>query len=129
MTATAKDKAGNIHSEQRSYTVLAWTMNGFFQPVDMGSSVWNTVKGGSTVPLKFRVFAGPTELTDTAIVTVMKAVQVGCTTGAEDAIEELAPTGGTSLRYDSQFIYNWQTPKLPGKCYRVTMSALPTARA
>ena len=30
------------------------------------------------------------------------------------------------LRYDTsggQFVYNWQTPKTAGKCYRVTMSA------
>ena len=121
VTATATDKAGNSASVSRTYTVLAWSLEGFYQPVDMGTSTWNTVKGGSTVPLKFRVFAGPTELTDTALVTVMKAVQVGCTTGSEDAIEELAPTGGTSLRYGGQFIYNWQTPRLPGKCYKVTI--------
>ena len=30
------------------------------------NGVVNTVKGGSTVPLKFEVFAGTTELTDTA---------------------------------------------------------------
>jgi hypothetical protein len=124
MTATAKDEAGNTYSEQRSYTVLAWTLNGFFQPVDMGSAVWNAVKGGSTVPLKFRVFAGSTELTDTSVVTLLKAAQVVCSGGAEDLVEELAPTGGTSLRYDPtgrQFVYNWQTPKLPAKCYRVTV--------
>ena len=66
MTATALDVAGNSYSETRSYTVLAWTLNGFFQPVDM-NGVLNTVKNGSTVPLKFEIFAGPTELTDTAI--------------------------------------------------------------
>ena len=35
--------------------------------------------------------------------------------------------GGTVLRYDSadgQFIQNWDTPKGPGKCYRVTMTAI-----
>ena len=33
-------------------------------------------------------------------------------------------SGGTVLRYDTtagQFVYNWQTPKDPGSCYRVTM--------
>ena len=122
--ATVTDLAGNTATAERTYTVLAWTLNGFFQPVDMGAGVWNTIKGGSTVPLKFRVFAGPTELTDTSIVTLLKAAQVTCSTGSEDSVEELAPTGGTTLRYDStgsQFIYNWQTPKQPGKCYRVTV--------
>ena len=37
-------------------------MSGYYQPVDM-NGVWNTVKGGSTVPLKFELFAGTTELT------------------------------------------------------------------
>jgi hypothetical protein len=124
VTGSVTDKAGNSASDAHTYSVLAWTLNGFFQPVDMGASVWNTVKGGSTIPLKFRVFAGSTELTDTSVVTLLKAAQVPCSSGSEDTIEELAPTGGTSLRYDStgaQFIYNWQTPKKPGYCYRVTV--------
>ncbi len=40
-------------------------MKGFYAPVDV-NGVLNTVKGGSTVPLKFEVFAGSTELTDTS---------------------------------------------------------------
>jgi Bacterial Ig-like domain/Thrombospondin type 3 repeat len=127
MTATAHDKAGNDGVETRSYTVLAWTLKGFFQPVDMPnpSIVWNTVKNGSTVPLKFQVFSGSTELTDTSIVNQpLKAVGVACGAGTADDIELLA-TGGTSLRYDGtahQFIYNWQTPKKAGACYQVTVS-------
>jgi hypothetical protein len=34
-------------------------------------------------------------------------------------------TGGTSLRYDAtegQFVFNWQTPKKPGLCYKATMT-------
>ena len=124
MTATAKDKAGNTHTEQRSYTVLGWTLTGFFQPVDM-NSVLNTVKSGSTVPLKFRMFAGPTELTDVANVKPLTYTQVNCDASApQDEIETTA-TGGTSLRYDgsgAQFIYNWKTPSTPGKCVRVTMA-------
>ena len=122
VVASALDQAGNQASDSRSYTVLAWTLDGFFQPVDM--TMWNTAKAGSTIPLKFRVFAGPTELTDTSVVTSLKQQQVACTGGSEDSVEELAPTGGTTLRYDTtggQFVYNWQTPKLPGKCYRVTV--------
>jgi hypothetical protein len=88
------------------------------------NGVLNTVKGGSTVPLKFEVFAGSTELTDTSIVSAFSK-QVACgVAGTEDTIEVLA-TGGTSLRYDwtgGQFVYNWQTPKLPGKCYDVTLT-------
>lgn len=129
VTATATDMAGNQSSASATYTVLAWTLNGFFQPVDMRTpaapNVLNTVKGGSTVPLKFEVFAGPAELTDVAVVASFSAVKISCSTGTEDLVEELATTGGTSLRYDAvagQFIQNWQTPRLPGTCYRVTMT-------
>jgi hypothetical protein len=121
VTANAEDIADNQNSASASYTVLAWTTNGFFQPVDMGG-VWNTVKGGSTVPLKFKVFAGSTELTSTSIVNQpLTATQTLCSGGPTDDIE-LTATGATSLRYDGQFIYNWQTPKKPGYCYVVTVT-------
>jgi hypothetical protein len=122
VSAAATDMAGNSASDDATYTVLAWTLYGFYSPVDMNGVV-NTVKGGSTVPLKFEVFAGATELTDTAIVTTLTKV-VTCNASSEDTIEVLA-TGGTSLRYDAvsgQFVFNWQTPKLPGKCYSVTVT-------
>jgi hypothetical protein len=124
VTASATDKAGNSATASASYTVLAWTLSGFYQPVDM-SGVWNTVRGGSTVPLKFEIFAG-TELTNTSAVQSVQAYRISCTAGGgEDAIETVT-TGGTSLRYDAtsgQFIFNWQTPRQPGTCYKVVMSA------
>jgi hypothetical protein len=124
LTATAHDNAGNETQEQRSYSVLAWTLLGFYQPTDMGG-VLNTVKGGSTVPLKFEAFAGPTELADTAAVKSLAAKQVTCDTAAPTDDVEVTATGGTALRYDAtggQFIYNWQTPKQAGNCYVVTMT-------
>jgi hypothetical protein len=125
LTATATDNAGNQSTTQRSYTVLAWTLSGFYQPVDMGGSVFNTVKGGSTVPLKFEVFAGPTELTSTSVVKGFTAKPIACPNGNVTIDEiEFVTSGGTSLRYDTtagQFIQNWQTPKKPGSCYSVTM--------
>jgi hypothetical protein len=123
MTATATDNAGNQTRQTRSYSVReqGLTLRGFYQPVDM-NSVWNTVKGGSTVPLKFEVFAGTTELTDTSIVTfTLNQIVCGTQTVTDDI--EMTTTGGTSLRYsDGQFIQNWQTPKKPGTCYKVTMT-------
>jgi hypothetical protein len=125
VTANATDKAGNSASASATYTVLAWTVRGFYQPVDMGS-VYNVVKGGSTVPLKFELFAGSAELTDVASVKSLTHAQTSCdATATTDEIETLA-TGGTVLRYDAtagQYVYNWQTPKQAGKCYRVTMTA------
>jgi hypothetical protein len=111
---TATDKAGNTNSASVTYTVLAWTLRGFYQPVDMGSGVVNTVKNGSTVPLKLEIFACSNELTDTADVASFSAKQVPCTKFSGDAIDEIevVATGGTSLRYDTtggQFIYNWSS--------------------
>ena len=97
VSAAAEDMASNPNSASAAYTVLAWTTNGFFQPVDMGG-VWNTVKGGSTVPLKFKVFAGSTELTSTSIVNQpLKATQTLCSGGPTDDIELTA----TCLLYTS----------------------------
>jgi hypothetical protein len=42
VTASALDNAGNSAIASSTYTVLAWTLNGFYQPVDMGG-VFNTV--------------------------------------------------------------------------------------
>jgi len=124
VTASATDNAGNSASASATYTVLAWTLTGFYQPVNMDAL--NTVKGGSTVPLKFEVFAGDTELTDINVVQsfTTKKVTCGAVNGTEDPVD-IVSTGGTSLRYDftdGQFIQNWKTPKEPGQCYVVTMT-------
>lgn len=128
VTASATDKAGNAASASASYTVAAWTLRGFYQPVDMPTPtklIYNTVKGGSTVPLKFEIFAGATELTDVSYVKSLTYAQTACDAAAiSDEIETLA-TGGTALRYDftaGQFIFNWKTLTGAGKCYRVTMT-------
>ena len=125
MSATAYDNAGNKKVETRTYTVLAWTLNGFYRPVEMGKL--NTVKGGSTVPLKFNVYAGSTELTDVSVVASFKVLRVSCADMSalpEDPIDVVS-TGGTVLRYDAtggQFIQNWQTPRIANSCWIVTMT-------
>lgn len=125
VTATATDNAGNVGTAQTSYDVLAWTLKGFYAPVDMGG-VLNTVKGGSTVPLKFEMFAGSRELTDTADVASFTATKVTCNGSADLDAVEFTTTGGTSLRYDAtagQFVQNWKVPTGAGTCYRTTMTA------
>jgi hypothetical protein len=118
-----KDQSGDV-----SIVINAWTFRGFYQPVDMSvgtTTVYNSVKGGSTVPLKFEVFAGLTELTDVASIKGFTITQVQCSSSAAMDDIELTTTGGTTLRYDTsggQFIQNWQTPKSAGLCYKVTMT-------
>ena len=91
--------------------------------------VWNTVKGGQTVPLKFNVYAGSVEKTgsDTfnSLTSAFQAAKMkDCTNISDtDPIDyTIVATGSTGLRYDTtgmQWIYNWQTPKVTQMtCYR-----------
>jgi hypothetical protein len=122
---TATDNAGNTATQQFTYKVLAWTINGFYQPVDM-NGVTNVVKAGSTVPLKFEVFKGSTELTDISVRDTVTQKKVTCDTGTTvDEIEQYTTTGQTTFRYDSssgQFIDNWKSPTTKNACYQVTMT-------
>jgi hypothetical protein len=116
-----------------SLQILAWTVMGFYAPVDVpaGGNIWNTVKGGATVPLKFEIFSGSHELTDpnTAVKPQpngFTATAVSCPNSPMTDDIEFTTTGGTVLRYDAtagQFIQNWQTPKKSGTCYKTTMTA------
>lgn len=125
LTASAKDNAGNQATDTRSYDVLAWTLDGFYRPVDMGTDKVNTVKAGSTVPLKFNVFKGEERLTSD-IGATFSVKRSTCEAGGADAIEEFSETGKTVLRYDAdgqQWIQNWATPKDgAGSCYLVTVT-------
>ena len=106
-----------------------WELTGFYAPVKMSTedeTVINTVKGGSTVPLKFNVFLNDEEVTDPAEVTFAVSSYAGCEGNTADATLELVSTNATGLRYDEvegQFIQNWKTPKQPGACYIVTLTA------
>lgn len=127
VNCTATDAAGNTSS--KSFTIrVAYRTSGFYQPVDMNGTL-NIVKAGSTVPLKFEIFAGNTELTTTSSILSFKVATTNCSSlgavGTDDI--EVYSTGGTILRYDTtggQFIQNWQTPKAVGVCYTVTMTAV-----
>jgi hypothetical protein len=130
----------NIGFVNGTLSISAWTLNGYYQPVGIPNSynvlvppaiVWNTIKGGQTVPLKFNIFAGTIEQTNVAAIQLFTAQDFPCNAvpSAGEDMMEITTTGGTTLRYsgtpgiDGQFIQNWQTPKTPDKCYRVTMKA------
>src|SRR5215211_5631609 len=124
----AKITDNNYQGQTTGTLVISpWNLKGFYQPVDMGD-VLNTVKNGATVPVKFELFSGTTELTSTSAASSVVAKTVNCLAfngDPEDPIE-MVTTGGTSLRYDAtagQFIYNWQTPKKINTCYNLTMTA------
>jgi hypothetical protein len=110
-------------------TIGAWTLMGFYQPVDMSNAtlIWNSIKGGSTVPLKFNIFANGVEKKALTDIQGFAVAEISCSSSAYTTDVEFTTTGGTSLRYDTtagQFIQNWQTPKPAGKCYQARMTAL-----
>jgi hypothetical protein len=121
----------NYHPATSTVTVTVnpWHLTGFYNPVTMGGqSVLNTVKGGSTVPLKFNIYtsSGGPELTSVSDISGFYVYPMSCAAGSLDDPIEMTTTGGTSLRYDAtgrQFIQNWQTPKGAGVCFQVTMKA------
>jgi uncharacterized delta-60 repeat protein len=129
-------------SVQRTVAAAPWHAVGFHQPIGHSSSlvvpapgtapaagsgtVWNTAKGGSTVPLRFNLYTAPggAERTSVGDISSFQAVKLAnCVAAPEDPIDEFASTGQTSLRYDTasgHFIQNWATPKVTkDECYRV----------
>jgi hypothetical protein len=146
-TATASASyAGSANylpsNDSETFQILAWNAqgHGFYAPVGVentywvssgdtlpspgSSTIWNTVKGGSTVPLKFNVYAGTVEQTALSAVSSFTAKSVSCTTGAEEDAVDFTTAGSTSLRYDTtaeQFIQNWKTPTTVS-CFRATVT-------
>ena len=118
----AVDNAGNRAQGKFAITVQR-TFTGFYQPVDTGRTV-NSIKNGSTLPLKFEVFAGASELTSVDIFKPLSVKQVACGSNAVlDEVEQVT-TGSTALRYDSaggQYIWNWKTPAKANTCYQVAV--------
>lgn len=135
-------------SDSKTFAIGAWRLEGFYQPIGTANSivqgptatgdvatapsadqgtVWNTSKGGSTIPLKFRVFAGTEEKKLVSDVRSFTATKLNaCTSGAGGDEVDFTTTGNTALRYDStegQFVQNWATPKVTADtCYRVAVT-------
>jgi len=124
-------------------TIGAWSVRGFHAPIGMTNSfmlapggtaplansntVWQVAKGGSTIPLKFNVFADGIEKKSPGDVKDFMAVPLAaCTTGGvNDTIDELTSLSiGTGLQYDGeQFHQNWKTPTVSkDSCYRVVVT-------
>lgn len=100
-----------------------YTFEGFFQPVDNGST--NVVKAGQTVPVKWRVLDAGVPVSDPASFVSLSSVKVNCGTldGAVDRIEEIT-TNASGLTYhnDGNWQFNWKTPKAyAGTCRVMTV--------
>jgi hypothetical protein len=141
--------SGNYSLSQPVVTACigAWNATGFYAPVGVGNSqfvtspgtppavspvstIWNTAKGGSTVPLKFNLYSsqGGAERTNVADIRSFDVVSLSCSTGEGEDSVDFTTSGSTTLRYDTtamQFIQNWKTPTAStDKCYRVNVKFL-----
>jgi len=117
----ATDEANNTDATPASYSwSVQYQFSGFFNPID--GFLRNSMKAGSTAPIKFSLSLDGQYVSSLSAINQVTSGVMSCTASAvEDALEEYA-TGGTSLRYDTannQFIYNWQSPKKAGNCYKV----------
>lgn len=122
VTATATDEAGNTSSCTFKVTVL-YNWSGFFAPVD-NLPVWNRVKAGSAVPVKFRL--GGDQGLNVFAAAYPKSGAGQCNSAALLAdIEQTVTAGQSSLTYDAiadQYVYVWKTDKAwAGTCRQLVV--------
>ena len=101
-----------------------YTFTGFFEPVD-NLPVVNTVKAGSSVPLKFSL--GGNQGLDIFAPGHPVSQAVACVGSApEDVVEQIATPGTSGLFYDpvtGQYSYVWKTDKTwAGKCRQLIVT-------
>ena len=95
----------------------AYRFTGFAQPIDNGG-VWNTVKAGSAIPVKFSL--GGAQGMDVINAGSPTATETTCpgASAALDAVEETVTASQSGLTYDAsadQYIYVWKTEQGVGR--------------
>lgn len=120
---TAVDVAGNASAEASCEYSVVYDWDGFLGPIDTGDVV-NSVKAGSSVPVKFSL-AGNHGLS--VLAADSPTVEFGaCSPSAPlDAIEQTATAGASGLTYDAEtdeYTYVWKTVKSwAGTCGTLTV--------
>lgn len=123
--AVANTDQGDSDGDGRGDACDTHSFGGFLAPVDNPPFV-NLGRAGKTYPVKWHVTdEDGIEVTTLAAVTSIKHKPVTCGEFSGDPTDslEVSASGGTSLRYEDQFIFNWKTPSLPG-CYELFVALL-----
>ena len=103
---------------QGTGTIPPYTFSGFFSPIANPPTV-NTGHAGRTYPVKWQLTnSSGAQVTTLSAVVSITYESVSCSTFAGNPTDALpaGSTGGSSLRYDGQYIFNWATPSQAG-CY------------
>jgi hypothetical protein len=94
-----------------------FAFKGFFAPVDMpaGSAVvWNTVKAGQAVPLKWLLTKNGVAVSDPKSLSGLYSSPIACSSvsGSMEGTTREAAAGNSGLQYggDGNWQYNWKTP-------------------
>jgi len=103
--------------------LLHYSFSGFVQPVDNAPTL-NTVKSGSSIPVKFSL--GGNQGTNIFQAGYPLSQKITCTTSSPmDDVEETMNAGGSSLSYDAtmdQYTYVWKTEKAwAGTCRQLVV--------
>jgi hypothetical protein len=113
---TAFDAQGNVlGSLQRRY--LVWSFGGFLPPIANPPNL-NTVKAGSSVPIKFSL--GGNQGLQIFARGYPQSQMIDCVTEAPPSGTSTVPSGQSSLNYTAstdQYTYSWKTdPAWAGTC-------------
>ncbi|WP_165822703.1 PxKF domain-containing protein [Paenibacillus montanisoli] len=108
------------------FTINSYSFSGFFAPVDIFNAdkvVYNTVKAGSAIPIKFSLGGQKSQVFYTDHnVTYPTSIQIQEILTAEyNPIETIVTAGNSSLSYDAstdQYTFVWKTDKTWADTYR-----------
>lgn len=125
VTATVTDAAGNTAVATLTYEVAPWTLVGFSKPIEMTG--FNMLKAGNSAQLRFKIFAGSTEVTSPDAIVGLEQQQISCDSGALVGAASAAPKKRNQPNVDAaggHFSARWESPSLPGTCWLVTVRTL-----
>jgi hypothetical protein len=119
---------GDDTSAVQTFTIdVNYNFAGFRSPVD-NLPTWNTVKAGSSIPVKFSLsgYKGMNIFALNGVpVSAPSSAKINCDTGDADALEEVGTAGSSGLNYDStidQYNYLWKSDKgWGGTCRLLTV--------
>ena len=102
--ALSQDQLGKVYD-----------FKGFFPPIDSDVDVFNVVKAGRAIPVKFSLNGYQGLDTDIFVPGYPKSIQIKCPDAdaePDDEMEFTETAGESSLSYDAdQYIYVWKTDK------------------